>query len=83
MFGNEQTKRPICLMIQAMKSLHNRLAAITQSTSLCFKLEGCWNAQNMDNIERQLAIIQVPANTNVTADCADTRDEYHLMCDQS
>ena len=56
-----------------MKSLHNRLAAITQPTSLGFKLEGCWNAQNMDNIERQLAIIQVPANTNVTADCAEIK----------
>ena len=56
-----------------MKSLHNRLAAITQPTSLCFKLEGCWNAQNMDNIEHQLAIIQVPANTNVTADCAEIK----------
>lgn len=56
-----------------MKSLHNRLAAIKQPTSLGFKLEGCWNAQNMDNIERQLAIIQVPANTNVTADCAEIK----------
>ncbi len=54
-----------------MKSLPNRLAAITQPTSLGFKLEGCWNAQNMRNIERQLTIIQVPANTNVTADCAE------------
>ena len=56
-----------------MKSLPNRLAAITQPTSLGFKLEGCWNAQNMGTIERQLAIIQVPANTNVTADCAEIK----------
>ena len=56
-----------------MKSLHNRLAAIKQPTSLGFKLEGCWNAQNMGNIERQLATIQVPANTNVTADCAEIK----------
>ena len=54
-----------------MKFLPNRLAAITQPTSLGFKLEGCWNAQNMRSIERQLTIIQVPANTNVTADCAE------------
>ena len=54
-----------------MKFLPNRLAAITQPTSLGLKLEGCWNAQNMRNIEHQLAIIQVPANTNVTADCAE------------
>ena len=70
MFGNEQAKRPICLMIQAMKSLHNRLAAITQPTSLGVKLEGCWNTQNLGNIEHQLATIQVPANSTVTADCA-------------
>ena len=56
-----------------MKSLPNRLAAITQPTSLGFKLEGCWNAQNMGSIERQLATIQVPANTNVTADCAEIK----------
>lgn len=56
-----------------MKSLPNRLAAITQPTSLGFKLEGCWNAQNMGTIERQLAIIQVPANTNVIADCAEIK----------
>ena len=56
-----------------MKSLPNRLAAITQPTSLGFKLEGCWNAQNMGTIERQLAIIQLPANTNVIADCAEIK----------
>ena len=56
-----------------MKSLPNRLAAITQPTSLGFKLEGCWNAQNMGTIERQLALIQVPANTNVIADCAEIK----------
>ena len=56
-----------------MKSLPNRLAAITQPTSLGFKLEGCWNAQNMGSIERQLATIQVPTNTNVTANCAEIK----------
>ena len=60
-------------MITDMKASPNRLAAITQPTSLGFKLEGCWNAQNMGNIERQLAAIQVPANTNVTADCAEIK----------
>ena len=56
-----------------MKFLPNRLAAITQPTSLGFKLEGCWNAQNMGSIERQLATIQVPTNTNVTANCAEIK----------
>ena len=56
-------------MIWGMKSSLNRLAAITQQT-LGFKLEGCWNAQNMGDAERQIAIIQLPANTNLTADCA-------------
>ena len=51
----------------------NRRAAITQPTSLGFKLEGCWNAQNMGSIERQLATIQVPTNTNVTANCAEIK----------
>ena len=53
-----------------MKPAPNRLAAITQPTSQGFILEGCWNAQNMGNIEHQIATIQVPANTNVTVNCA-------------
>ena len=57
-------------MILVMKPLPNRLAAITQPSSLGFKLEGCWNAQNMGNVERQILIIQVPARSTVTADCA-------------
>ena len=54
-----------------MKPLPNRVADITQPTSLGFKLEGDWNAINMGSIERQLAIIQAPANTNITTDCAE------------
>ena len=57
-------------MILAMKPLPNRLAAITQPASQSFMLEGCWNAQNMANIERQIASMQAPANTNITANCA-------------
>ena len=57
-------------MILAMKPLPNHLAAIKQPTSQSFILDGCWNAQNMGTIERQLAIVQVPANTNITADCS-------------
>ena len=57
-------------MIWGMKSSPNRLAAITQPTSLGFKLEGCWNAQNMGDAERQIAIIQAPANSTVIANCA-------------
>ena len=53
-----------------MKPAPNRLAAITQPTSQGFILEGCWNAQNMGNIEHQIATVQVPANTNVTVNCA-------------
>ena len=57
-------------MISVMKPAPNRLAAITQPTSQGFILEGCWNAQNMGNIEHQIATVQVPANTNVTVNCA-------------
>ena len=53
-----------------MKSSPNRLAAITQQTSLDFKLEGCWNAQNMGDVEREIATIQAPANSTVIANCA-------------
>ena len=57
-------------MILAMKPLPNRLAAITQPASQSLMLQGCWNAQNMANIERQIASMQAPANTNITANCA-------------
>ena len=57
-------------MIWGMKSSPNRLAAITQQTSLGFKLEGCWNAQNMGDAERQIATIQAPANSTVISNCA-------------
>ena len=53
-----------------MKSSPNRLAAITQQTSLGFKLEGCWNAQNMGDVEREIATIQAPANSTVISNCA-------------
>ena len=53
-----------------MKSSPNRLAAITQPMSLDFKLEGCWNAQNMGDVEREIATIQAPANSTVIANCA-------------
>ena len=52
-----------------MESLLNRPAAITQPTSLGLKLDGCWNAQNMGNIELQLATIKLSANTSLTANC--------------
>ena len=73
MYGIEQTLRPYCIMITDMKASPNRLAAITQPTSLGFKLEGYWNAQNMGSIERQLGLIQAPANANITADCAEIK----------
>jgi phospholipid/cholesterol/gamma-HCH transport system permease protein len=52
-----------------MKPVPNQPAIITQPTLQSFKLKGCWTALNMGTIEHQLAIIQVPANTNVVADC--------------
>ena len=52
-----------------MESLLNRPAAITQPTSLSLVLDGCWNAQNMGNVELQLATIRHSANTSLTANC--------------
>ena len=49
---------------------NSQLATIIQLKPLKLELSGCWDAQYMAVLERQVASIHIPDNANIDADCS-------------
>ena len=54
-----------------MKFKQKHPAIVEQPAAKILKLYGNWNALNVSKVESQIDLIKIPANGNVTADCAE------------
>ena len=74
MFAIEQTACPFLRDDISMKLIDNHPALITQISNAELELSGCWNMQNLHNVESQMESIHTVANTTIIAQCADVLD---------
>lgn len=74
MFAIEQTACPFLRDDIAMELTDNHPALITQISNAELELSGCWNMQNLHNVESQMESIHTVANTTIIAQCADVLD---------